>query len=383
MSGCEFSLILLPTLRCNADCAYCFENKSDVDLDLDQLNVILRKLLDYMDEEDIESATVNWQGGEVMPIAPTWFERAHEMIQTAAQARSKRIEHGLQSNLIGYSSRWNRVIFEMFGGAVGSSVDYPNLYRKLANGSPADFDQAWLRSFRAATEAGIHVGVISIPNRQTFELGAERFHHYFVDELGVTDFQINTPFAGGPPTAAKRDFPLDPGRLGQFLVDLADIWADRSYEAGVKIGPFDELLRRFSNEPAVLPCIWHENCVDGFVCIDPRGWVSQCDCWVASYPEHRFGNILGGESLATLLERSPARRRLHDRPAALIRREDCIECDHLAHCHGGCPIRAYTHRGDLYEKDPYCETYRMVFDHMRAIARRIHCDQSAATPRSQ
>ena len=99
--------------------------------------------------------------------------------------------------------------------------------------------------------------------------------------------------------------------------------------------------------------------------------MSQCDCWVTSYPEHRFGNILGDDGLAALLDRSPARQRLRNRPAVLIRREDCIECAHLAVCHGGCPIRAYTHRGELYQKDPYCETYRMVFDHMRTIALRV------------
>ena len=90
----------------------------------------------------------------LMTMSPQWYERAHEMIQTAAQARGRRVDHGLQSNLIGYSDRWTRVIFDMFGGSVGSSLDYPNLHRKLPAGGPAAFDEAWLRSFRAGRRRG-------------------------------------------------------------------------------------------------------------------------------------------------------------------------------------------------------------------------------------
>lgn len=368
MNQRRFSLILLPTLRCNADCAYCFEEKPAVDLGLDGLAIIVGKLMDYVEQERYDSAMIHWQGGEVMTLDAEWLERAHAVVAELASARGIRVDHGLQSNLIGYTPGWNRVLGEMFGNQVGTSLDFPNLHRRIAGGTAADYDRIWLRNVRAVRAAGIHVGVIAIPSPETLDLGAERFYERFVDELGIVDFQINTPFAGGPADAVKRAFPLDPHRLGRFLIDLADIWMSRGRRAGVKIGPFDELLRHFTGRPAALPCLWRDNCAHEFVCIDPRGWVAQCDCWVASYPDHRFGNIFGEESLAQLLERSPARRRLLHRPSELIRREDCIACEHLAICHGGCPIRAFTHRANLNEKDPYCETYRMVFDRMRTMS---------------
>jgi len=39
-------------------------------------------------------------------------------------------------------------------------------------------------------------------------------------------------------------------------------------------------------------CIWKENCSDQFISVDSKGSVAQCDCWVTSYPNYFFGNIL-------------------------------------------------------------------------------------------
>ena len=38
----HFSLILLSTLQCNADCEYCFENKTTDRLTLDRLGEMVR-----------------------------------------------------------------------------------------------------------------------------------------------------------------------------------------------------------------------------------------------------------------------------------------------------------------------------------------------------
>ena len=100
--------------------------------------------------------------------------------------------------------RWNTIIAEMFGNSVGTSMDFPNLYRKARNGTPEQYTAIWSRNVRAAREAGMQVGVIAIPNQGTLQVGAERFYAYFVDELGVTDFQINTSFSGGERNEAKQ-----------------------------------------------------------------------------------------------------------------------------------------------------------------------------------
>ena len=368
MIGSHFSLILLPTNKCNVACEYCFEDKTSDFMSLERLSVVMGKLLDHMERKAVATMTIYWQGGEVMLLPPIWFERAHEMIRKAADSRGKRIDHSLQSNMIGYSPKWNKIIAEMFGGSVGTSMDFPNLYRKAKGRTPEEYTSMWTRNVCEAREAGIQIGVISIPNKQTLLMGADRFYSYFVDELQMTDFQINTSFSGGEPSEAKRESILDLDGLSQFFVDLTRVWVERGYGKGIKLGPLDELMNHFAGEGGCLPCIWRQNCADEFVSIDARGYVAQCDCWVTSYPDYWFGNIFGPESFTELLENSQARQQFQARPEALIEHESCIGCDYLSICHGGCPVRTYSITGDFFIKDPYCQVYKALFSKMEEMA---------------
>ena len=137
------------------------------------------------------------------------------------------------------------------------------------------------------------------------------------------------------------------------------------------MGPLSEILDYFLHGDTVTPCFWQANCADNFICVDPRGNVSQCDCWVTSYPEMHFGNLFKTSSQTALLNSSPTRREFLNRPGSLIQSHDCGECEHLAFCHGGCPVRAYSSYGTLLEKDPYCETYKQLFSHLKKAARCI------------
>lgn len=364
----HYSLILLPTLECNVACDYCFENKSGEALSLDNLALMTDKVLDYLEERHIEHLTIYWQGGEVMVLPPEWYVSAHERIQERADAHRIGVRHCMQTNMIDYSERWNSVIFEIFGGNVGSSMDYPNRYRRKSGGRPEEYTRIWEKNIRLAQEAGIEVSTIAIPHQETLEAGAERFYNYFVEELGLKNFQVNTPFPGGEPNQVKRDLQMDQERLSRFFIDLAHIWIERGCEQGIKLGPFHELFHYFSGDDACILCIWRENCADEFLCIDARGNVAQCDCWVTSYPEYWFGNIFTADSLSETIRISPARQHFLKRPEHLIQHDDCLECKYLTVCHGGCPIRTYTTYHDLLRKDPNCQLYLSLFQCMEEFA---------------
>jgi len=76
MIGRHFSLILLPTNKCNVACEYCFENKTNDFMSHEQLSIVIDKLLDHMERKAIAAMTIYWQGGEIMLLPPAWFERA-------------------------------------------------------------------------------------------------------------------------------------------------------------------------------------------------------------------------------------------------------------------------------------------------------------------
>jgi radical SAM protein with 4Fe4S-binding SPASM domain len=363
-----FSAIMVTTNRCNARCEYCFQRRSGESLGLEQLAVLVPRLLDYVRGAGYQGVAVYWQGGEAALLGPPWYEQAVKLFAGSAAAQGLRADHYLQSNLLDLGPEWDNLLRHELGGSVGSSLDYPNLYRQPLGGAADDYQRLWRAAFERLRRQGIHVGVISVPNEQTLEAGAEKFYTFMVEEVGLSSFQINLPFPGGATTPAKTTYPLEATRLTRFLLDLVDLWVGRGLRKGVTIGPFDALLEYFARGSATLPCIWRANCTDDFLCIDPQGFVTQCDCWASSYPDYRYGNLLEEPDLGWLLEHSPARRKLSARPGVLVRQAGCLECDFLDICHGGCPIRALTTTGDLCRRDPYCPTYQRVFARLQQLA---------------
>ena len=365
MSGRPLSLILLPTLDCNVACDYCFEEKARVRLSHDQVPGLTASILDHMEAVGSEHAQVYWQGGEALLLGPAWYERTHEIMGRAAAARGRSFRHYLQSNLIGYGPQWNPVIRRMFDGSVGTSMDYPNDHRRLKNGSTERYTQVWLEAVREARGAGIDVSVIAVLHGGSLRAGPSEFLAFFTDEAQLTDVQVNLPFPGGPGHGGDT---LDAPALSAFLVCLLDVWMERGFDRGVRLGPFDQLVEAYAGRPARLPCIWQPNCANEFVTIDARGNVALCDCWVTSYPAHRFGNVFDSTGLSALLGGSAARRAFLARPGHLIAHEDCGTCPHLALCHGGCPVRTFAATGAILAKDPYCEVYKTVFATCRDLA---------------
>jgi radical SAM protein with 4Fe4S-binding SPASM domain len=273
--------------------------------------------------------------------------------------------------MLAYADAWRPLIRKHFGNSVGTSMDYPNRHRRMSAGTPKDYTRQWLANVARAIDEGIEVGVIAVVHPETLARGAEALYGFFAESAGITSFQVNTPFPGGATNSAKSELPLDPHELGCFLVELTDIWLERGYGQGIAVGPSDQLLEHFISGSARLPCFWLDNCANGFVCVSPDGRVSQCDCWAASYEDYDYGNLLGAQSLEELLTQGSARRAFLERPGRLVAEEDCADCEFLSICHGGCPVRAFSSNGALLSKDPYCEAYKMLFGHIRQVARTL------------
>ena len=375
MSGRPFSLIVVPTLDCNVACDYCFEDKRPVRLSLADVPRLTASILDHMERTSASEAEVYWQGGEVLLLGPAWFETAHEIMGAAADQRGRRFHHYLQSNLIGYGRHWDRVIRTMFEGSVGTSMDVPNDHRRLKNGSTDQYTDVWLESVRRARAADVHVSVIAVVHAGTLRAGAEEFLRFFAEQAHVDDVQVNLPFPGGPGHGGDT---LASEPLSRFLVELLDRWMAQYYDRGMRLAPFVELVNHYLGKPARLPCIWQPNCADEFVTVDARGQVALCDCWVASYPEHAFGNLFTSPNLTALLDASTARRALLDRPVRLMDGGDCDTCPHLGLCHGGCPVRAFASKATILAKDPYCDVYKAVFTKCRDLAGMVAADVTAS-----
>jgi radical SAM protein with 4Fe4S-binding SPASM domain len=371
----HFSVLMAPTFRCNADCEYCFENKTSDVMELADFELILARIVAYLQSQEVTELKLIWTGGEILTMPPEWLLRANDACREIAEKTKISIENTVQSNMIGYRPGLRRVISEMFKDEVGSSLDFPNLHRKAAGGTPETYNDLWFRRYQEAKEAGIEVGVIAVLNGASLAIGAGEFYSYYIEKLGFKGFQINTPYPGGRPTPAKRNFPLDDDLLSAFYTDLFDLWMREGRSQGVSITPFGELIHYFRTGENSLSCCFRENCADTFLGVSPKGHVAQCEGFAASYPEYVFGNILRCEDLADMMD-GPIRKQFLDRPMRLMEKEDCSECEYLALCHGGCPVHAYGTTGDLFAKDPDCQSRKTLFRLAKNAATELDCLES-------
>lgn len=360
----NLSVILMPTLGCNAACRHCYQPRSQSVMPHALLKSITTKLADYMDELSQDTVSITWQGGEILTVGPEWFEVAMRITGEVERSRHKIFEHSCITNLLEYGDEWSGIIREMLGNCLSSSIDFPNIYRVVDRQKPESFTRIWRKKLDEARNDGIDVGVTSVVNHETLTRGSKEFYEYYATELGIRRLQLNLIFAADWSGKSNVTSPLDNEQLGDFLVELADIYLEKGRSDGILIDYLERIIGFFSNVvPANMLCELSPNCVHDLLCIDPGGNVLPCDNW-HRFPEYWYGNIAGRSSLSEVLSCS-ARRELVDRPLGLLGHGDCAGCEYLAICHGGCALRSMCANGDPWQKDPHCKALKRLFAHIR------------------
>ena len=141
----ELSIIMVPTTKCNLSCSHCFEEHSDRVMSLAELRVVMEQVCAYSHRHNINGITFYWQGGEVLTLGPAWFERMAETVSHVFSGCEISVRHRLQSNLISYNAKWKPVVERVFQNSIGSSLDYPNLYRGFPKLNGDRFNDIWLK----------------------------------------------------------------------------------------------------------------------------------------------------------------------------------------------------------------------------------------------
>ncbi len=368
----DLNLIMVPTTKCNLACRHCFEGRSDRVMSHSELQVVIQKIYEYAKTHGIDKVVFYWQGGEVFTLGPAWFENMHELVSQVFSGSTIRVRHRLQSNLISYTSKWKPIIEKIFQNSVGSSLDYPSLYRGFSTITKDHFNDIWVKYCDRARADGIDVSVISVLNEESLKIAPAEFLDFYCTCMGISNMQLNFPFDLHSHSGSESSFFLDPYELGEFLLNLFDTWVDESssWYRKLHINPFCELIDVFSfaPRPSRCNCIWSGNCADTFFSIGPDSSVGLCDCWVTSLPEFSFGN-LQAQTLDEI-SRNAVRKKFGLRIESVMESE-CADCPFLGICFGGCIIRTYGKYGTIESKDPYCEAYKMLFSRVQKYVRSI------------
>lgn len=341
----QIQLFLKLTESCNYGCTFCrYANhrRYDDGMSLSQIELLLRDCVRYNMQHGSSCVPVIFHGGEPLLFGLDRFEAIMEIEKQIAEAYPVTFRNNMQSNGELLDEKWCEFL-KRNNIRIGLSFDGPgdlNQHKPLGSeNSEAGFP----RKVRLLNQYEIPFGVLSVITPR--HIGREKeFFDYFVT-AGVRSLGLCYCYN------QEEDCSVDPGALGEFLINLFDICFQSS--ADLRIREFAEPVRRFLGQPSNY-CGETMRCMCGsLMVVTPGGNVSFCDDYS---PGREIGNI-NRQSFDELME-GETRQKMKAEDNAFIEMV-CGKCPIRDLCGGGCS------RCDLTNGSNYfCETYKMLYPYI-------------------
>ncbi|MEE8058001.1 MAG: radical SAM protein [Pseudomonadales bacterium] len=362
-------VIAKPTKACNADCSYCSAPIDDTGKwKFDDFKRIIDTIARYFTEE----MDWIWHGGEPMLMGPDFYYECAEYVKDFPTT----IKFAMQTNLLSYNhDRWYDLFHTTFKGRISSSFDPYKKFRTV-KGNSDTYDRIFWKSLEAILEDGFHPLLIGVYD----EGGAKNIFDIYKRAISygkdTFSFRVNYAYPAG--RAKNSGAMIRPKTYGQMLIDLYDRWlADMPAFA---ITPLDQMLSKVCGYQNGR-CPWTKDCGGRFLTVDPDGSVWNCSEFSdLNDTKLMFGNVLTGEIAPT--EEGGATKRVKPElwvpqmrstvaSRKMVERRfnvplDCRSCRHYSECEGGCMRDAELFDRGLGGKFYYCQSWKMVFDHIKA-----------------
>jgi len=335
MKGRSLYAVLLPTLECQMECAYCFAQPHPGRWSVQATTDLVDAIVEMAGARECERLCLHWQGGEPLLMGRAYWERVLAHARERAARAGVALEQTMQTNLLLWDDWVADLARENLGSRIGTSFE-PHAGRRLpGDADGARFRRLWQEAHGRATDGGIEVGVLSLVTPEALDIGASEHLTTLRDDHGVRALRPTLPLA----TSDGRGLWIDPEGAGRFLADAHAWWVDQGRDEGVRIRPFAFLealvAGRSPSEPGL--CFFSPCCAENGFAVTPSGDVHLCDN-VATDPAWRpWGNAFESP-LADLLE-GPRWRETCRRVRDLLT-DECLGCRWLPVCRGGCLARS-------------------------------------------
>ena len=349
------------THKCNMGCKYCyagsawesFSGGKDLNKTFNSKIHLLFEFTDQVMSYNKNTHTVFiFHGGEPLLInLKNWNN-----ILSYFKEKDYPIEVNIQTNATLINEEFIN-FFKKFNIKVGVSLDGPNFLNdsnRIFKNGKGSFSTIF-KNLQKMKEAKFSFGCLVTLNKKN------------LDMLVIYDFfkKYNIPFNIRPIFDTKYSVPkeilITPYEYASAWCKLFDLWFDDETQPP-SIGDFNDMVARFIKPlPRLTTCTFVKDCSKDFIAFNMEGILRPCNC--LSDPDFYYGNIQE-ENVAKLLN-SPKVKELSNRWQRLSR-TDCKDCEVSRYCYGGCPSRAYDYYGSYFNKDPFCEAYKVIFKHVYA-----------------
>lgn len=340
-----------PTNYCTIDCDHCYlplesrQNKNIISTE--KLRKTFFLLKDLKEKESKDKISIIWHGGEPMMLKPEWYENAHKIADEILG--ESEYEASMQTSLIPYNKRWNRLIHERLDSFVGISIDFST--RKFNNSNERYIDTL-LKRVSELNSNGINCTPSFVPSKNEIKNGKEIVNFFKQNKFKYFNFERYSNFEN------KKDINF-PSNIehSKFMIDI-----------------FDEIMRLEENginSPIATPIVcaingvengisgdrWGTTCQKSFVVIEPNGNINTCPD--RALVEKPFSNIDDG---ADRLIKSKARR-IWIRTSNLDHKgSHCSTCEYRNWCKSGCPINPNDPQGRFHQE---CSGHKLFLNHVK------------------
>lgn len=341
-------ILLNPTQYCPASCKYCFSNEA-------AFTVISEKTffyaIDYIKKiarpkEGDDKLTVTFHGGEPLAAGVEFYKHALPYIKSVFE---NNVNFHIQSNLWLLNRKFCS-LFKKYHVGVGTSLDGPQEINDRQRN--AAYFPKTLKGIELLQKFNMPVGCIATFTKKS-SLSYHQVFNFFVDNsLHFSIHGAIKPFKG----VNHADLYMHAEEYGHLLINLFDLYIQNI--AKIKISTFDTLMKNVSRRSSSL-CTFTK-CLGDYIAITQNGDLYPCNRFVG---DKRFilGNVNQSPDLEQIKE-SAAWQKLAAWQNWID--ETCKDCLFKNICHGGCPYSAFSSGNGEFVKDPHCEAYQMIYNHI-------------------
>ncbi len=267
---------------CNLYCRHCFIPHNPKRLDVADMPRVADAVRTFAPPG--MRILVQWHGGEPTVFGPAWMTSAIEALERAAPELVWR--HGIQTNLMTYSSDWTDIYVRHFGGMVGVSWD-PHI--REWRGSNEEYENIFWRNMRRLLADGLTPYLVMTATRPFFERFANPFTLFeFLEERGVRLAHIERLTKTGFARRHWADIGVDNATYSRSMSRLAGayrLWKRRRSTPG--LSPFDGLFHAVGSLRTTSPMghgCWSGRCDTRFHTFDANGYRAGCTALTAEDP---------------------------------------------------------------------------------------------------
>ncbi len=354
------SLVFKLTEQCNLFCDYCYRSEIKRENLFIDIEVIQKSILSYASwiEKIYNKERVMyliWHGGEPLLFNIKKFEEIYKLINDL-NSNGWKIITSFQTNGTLINQEWidfflkNKIL-------IGISIDGPknvqDIHRKGINNKSC-FNKI-NDNLDIISQCHLPVSTISvITNKNVFFL-KESLDYFVQKRIHTTDFI--------PGFFYENSMTIDANNYADALIELYDYWAAK-YKDKIYIRFLGDIEAKIKCKAKSIACELCGTCGENFS-INTKGDIFPCEC-VSIFNKFKLGNIIDN-SFEQIIEGVS-----FEKWKSLFNKisNECINCEILNICRGGCFNRRLSIEGKGSDKDVFCIARKKIIKHIEKVHKR-------------